>query len=86
MMNIGRLKEIRVDRSIPQREIAKLLHTTQQQYSKYELGIAIIPVDKLVILANFYNTSVDYLLGRTDIREAYPKSILNKTNKILIQQ
>lgn len=76
IMNIERLKEIREDKGYTQKEIATILHTTQQQYSKYELGIQIIPLEKIDILANFYNTSIDYLIGRTDIRKPYPKSIL----------
>lgn len=76
-MYINRLKEIREDKSLTQSDIAKVLSTTQQQYSKYELGIQIIPLEKINILANFYNTSIDYLVGRTDIRKPYPKSILN---------
>ena len=76
-MYINRLKEIREDKSLSQSDIAKVLSTTQQQYSKYELGIQIIPLEKINILANYYNTSIDYLVGRTDIRKPYPKSILN---------
>ncbi len=76
-MYINRLKEIREDKSLTQSDIAKVLSTTQQQYSKYELGIQIIPLEKINILANYYNTSIDYLVGRTDIRKPYPKSILN---------
>ena len=73
-----RLKEIREDKSLTQSDIAKILNTTQQQYSKYELGIQIIPLEKINILANYYNTSIDYLVGRTDIRKPYPDSILKK--------
>lgn len=82
-MIIERLKEIREDKGYTQREIARVLNTTQQQYSKYELGIQIIPLEKINILANLYDTSVDYLIGRTDVRKAYPKSILTQkqTNK-----
>lgn len=77
-MNINRLKEIREDRDINQQEIAELLNTTQQQYSKYELGVQLIPIDRLNMLADFYNTSIDYLVGRTDERRPYKKSIMNK--------
>ena len=77
-MCYSRLKEIREDRSLTQSDIAKILKTTQQQYSKYELGIQIIPSEKINILADFYNTSIDYLVGRTDIRKPYPESILKK--------
>ena len=78
LQNINRLKEIREDRDINQQEIAELLNTTQQQYSKYELGIQLIPIDRLNMLADFYNTSIDYLVGRTDERRPYKKSIMNK--------
>ena len=72
-MEINRLKEIREDRDYKQSDIAKVLGTTQQQYSKYELGIQLISVERLVKLAKFYNTSVDYLIGLTNERRAYPK-------------
>ena len=71
-------QEIRENRDINQQEIAELLNTTQQQYSKYELGIQLIPIDRLNMLADFYNTSIDYLVGRTDERRPYKKSIMNK--------
>ncbi len=85
-MSVGRLKEIRIDRGKSQYDIARIIHTTQQQYSKYEIGIQMIPLEKIVVLADYYNTSVDYLLGRTDEREPYPKSILMEKTKILVQQ
>lgn len=72
-MEINRLKEIREDRDYKQSDIAKVLGTTQQQYSKYELGIQLISVERLVKLAKFYNTSVDYLIGLTNERKAYPR-------------
>lgn len=75
-MNINRLREIREDKDFSQTYIAKLLKTSQQQYSKYELGIRSIPIEKLNVLADYYDTSVDYLIGRTDERKPYPKSIL----------
>ena len=71
-------QEIRENRDINQQEIAELLNTTQQQYSKYELGVQLIPIDRLNMLADFYNTSIDYLVGRTDERRPYKKSIMNK--------
>ena len=73
-MYINRLKEIREDKDLKQSDIAKILHTTQQQYSKYELGLQVIPVERLVKLAKFYNTSVDYLIGLTNERKPYPKA------------
>ncbi len=76
-MQILRLKEIREDRDISQKKLAEILHTTQQQYSKYELGVRLIPIDKLCILADYYNVSLDYLVCRTDERKMYPKSKLD---------
>ena len=75
-MNINRLKEIRQDRDLLQKDIAKILKTSQKQYSLYENGIRLIPIDKLATLAKYYNTSVDYLIGLTDERKSYPKSII----------
>ncbi len=57
------IRDLRVDRDIPQREIAALINTTQQQYSKIEKGISEITADKLIKLCQFYNVSADYILG-----------------------
>lgn len=75
-INISRLKEIRQDRDLLQKDVAKILKTSQKQYSLYENGIRLIPIDKLAILAKYYNTSVDYLIGLTDERKPYPNSII----------
>ena len=72
-MNIERLKEIRKDRDLQQKDIAKILKISQVQYSRYELGVRTIPIDKLSILAKYYNVSVDYLIGLTNERKPYPK-------------
>ena len=77
-LNINRLKEIREDKDLSQTDLAKILKITQPQYSRYELGVNIIPLEKLEQLANFYDTSMDYLLYRTDERKPYPKSIMDK--------
>ena len=77
-MKIERLKEIREDKDLLQKDIAKILGITQVQYSRYETGVRIIPVYHLEKLAQYYNTSIDYLIGLTDERTAYPKSILSK--------
>lgn len=77
-MNIDRLKEIREDRDLLQRDVARILKVPQQNYSRYELGIVKMPIEKYVILAKFYNVSVDYLIGLTDEIKPYPKSIIEK--------
>ncbi len=61
-----RLKDLREDADLKQSDVAELLQTTQQQYSKYERGIQEIPTRHLITLAKFYKTSVDYLLGVTN--------------------
>lgn len=70
-MNTRRLKDLREDKDMSQNEIASLLKITQQQYSLYETGIRLIPIDKLVFLANYYNTSTDYILGLTNDKKPY---------------
>lgn len=73
-MNINRLKEIREDRDIFQKDVANFLNIKQQQYSEYEIGKRLIPINYLSELADFYNVSIDYLLGKTDVSKPYPKS------------
>ena len=62
----GRLRDLREDRDMSQTQMAKILVMSQTGYSKYETGENDIPTQILIKLADFYNTSVDYLLGRTD--------------------
>lgn len=71
-MNL-RIRDIREDHDYTQTQIAKLLNCTQQTYSRYETGEIAIDVNNLIILAKFYHTSVDYLLGLTDQFEPYGK-------------
>jgi len=78
---MNRLKELREDKDIYQKDIAKYLNIDQSNYSKYELEKINIPIDTLKKLADFYNTSTDYILYRTDERKAYSKSIIEKDNK-----
>lgn len=62
-----RIRDLREDRDLTQAYIAKVLQTTQQQYSKIETGRADISGEKLKRLAVFYNISADYILGLTDV-------------------
>ena len=71
--NKSRLRDLREDQDLSQSALAKYLNCSQVCYSYYELGRRDIPTESLVKLADFYQTSVDYLLGRTDIRSPYPK-------------
>lgn len=69
-----RIRDLREDRDLTQSEIAQLLNIHQSTYSDYESGNLNLPVEALVTLANYYNTSTDYLLGLTDKTTPYPKS------------
>ena len=66
MSYYSRLKDLREDHDLTQTDIANLLQTTRQQVSKWENGTQMMGVDKYVILARYYNVSVDYLLGLID--------------------
>lgn len=68
-----RIREIREDNSLTQQRIADLLHIGQRTYSDYESGKTRIPVDNLMILAKFYDVSVDYITGASDVKNEYPK-------------
>lgn len=65
---------MREDRDLRQKDMAEYLRCTQVSYSHYELGKRDIPTDVLIRLADFYGTSTDYLLGRTDVKQPYPES------------
>ncbi len=69
-----KLKDIREDRDLTQREIAEHLHIRQNTYSQYENGHRALPVDILVKLAMYFGTSTDYILGLTDEAQPYPRS------------
>lgn len=72
-MYLKRLKDIREDNDLLQKQIAIVLKITRQQYGLYESGERKIPIDKLIKLAKFYNTSTDYLLGLTNEKKPYPR-------------
>ena len=61
-----RIRDLREDRDLTQKEIAQMLGMSQTGYSKYETGENDIPTVVLIKLADFYQTSTDYILGRTD--------------------
>jgi len=68
-----RLKDLREDKDLFQKDVARLLHLNQQAYSRYETGNQTITTELLVKLAIFYNTSTDYILGLTNKKEPYPR-------------
>ena len=68
------LRGLREDKDISQAEMAKILQVHQTTYSDYERGNLNIPIVTLKQLALFHNTSIDYLLGMTDVQEPYPRA------------
>lgn len=68
-----RLKDLREDSDLTQSEVAKYLHIKQNTYSQYENGQRQIPIETLIDLAKFYGTSLDYIVGLTDIKKPYYK-------------
>lgn len=81
-----RLRDLREDHDLSQTELAKFLDMSQTGYSKYETGENDIPTRVLLALADFYHTSIDYILGRTNEQKAYApapqKSVDDKKPKI----
>lgn len=73
-----RIKDIREDKEIKQKDMAKLLNISQTNYSKYELEKINIPIETLKKISFILDTSIDYLLGITDEIKPYPR---NKTVK-----
>ena len=67
-----RLRDLREDRDLTQAAVAAYLKVHQTTYSDYELGKLNVPVPVLCALADFYGVSVDYLLGRTEVKTPYP--------------
>lgn len=76
-MKFKRMKDLREDKDLKQENIANLLKITRQQYGLYETGKRTMPIDLLITLADFYETSVDYIIGRTNEKAPYkPKKHL----------
>lgn len=74
-MEFIRIRNLREDKDLYQKDIAKLLEISQQYYSEYELGKRTIPITHLIKLAKFYNVSLDYLVGLTDEPKPYSRNV-----------
>ena len=61
-----RLRDLREDRDLSQHAVAELLHIRQNTYSQYECGTRTIPIESLIVLANFYDTSIDYIVNNSN--------------------
>ncbi len=69
-----RLRDIREDRDITQTEIARYLHIGQNTYSQYENCLRGLPIEILIKLATYFDTSTDYILGLTNEKKPYPRA------------
>lgn len=68
-MLFQRLEDLRIDHDLTQQEIADKLGCKREVYRRYEKGIRTIPIDYLIILADFYNVTIDYLVGQTNKKQ-----------------
>ena len=68
-MKFQRIQDLRTDADLSQKQLSEILHISQRSYSHYETGSRNIPVEMLIRLENYYDISVDYLVGRTDKKE-----------------
>ena len=71
ILKYERIRDMRVDRGLTQRQIAELLNVSQNTYSQYEIGVTRYPLDAVIKLAEYYNVSIDYLVGLSDNPEPY---------------
>lgn len=83
---MNRLKELREDRDLYQKDIAKIFNMSQTGYSQYETETNDIPTSILKKLADYYSTSIDYLLYITDEKKPYKKSILREEKNAVPQK
>lgn len=73
ILKFERIRNLRIDNDYTQKQIADFVNVKQNTYSQYEIGILSYPLDVLIKLAKFYNTSLDYLLDLTDENKPYPR-------------
>lgn len=72
IMEFENIRSLRVDKGLTQRQIGDYLGISQNTYSQYEIGVLKYPVDVLIKLADLYQVSIDYLVGRTNQKDPYP--------------
>ena len=68
-MKFQRIQDLRIDSDLSHKKIGEILHISQRSYSHYETGSRNIPIEMLIRLADYYDTTIDYLVGRTDNKE-----------------
>ena len=74
VMKYERIRNLRIDRGLTQKQVAEYLNIKQNTYSQYEIGVLNYPLEAVMKLADLYGVSVDYLVGRTDEKDPYPKT------------
>lgn len=84
-MNYPRLKDLREDKDLRQKDIADIINTSANYYGDYEKGKRQIPFDRVIELANFYNVSLDYIAGRTNDKKGFNKSDLPSSEVSLLK-
>lgn len=72
-MFFSRLRDLREDHDLTQKELAAILGIDQRVYSTYETGKRELPAHHAILLADFYETSTDYIFGRTNVSKPYPQ-------------
>lgn len=80
-----RLKDLREDRDLKQEEVAKVIGTDQSYYAKYEKGIRPISFERVIMLAKFYNVSIDYIAGLTNDKRGIGYSDSNNSKYNITQ-
>ena len=73
ILKFENIRSLRIDNGYTQKQVAEVLGVSQNTYSQYEIGVLNYPIDALMKLADLYEVSVDYLLGRTNTKTPYPK-------------
>ena len=73
ILKYGRIRDLRNDRGLTQKDVANVLHVSQNTYSQYEIGVSRYPLDAIIKLAEYYGVSIDYLVGLTDEPKPYPR-------------
>ncbi len=68
-----RIRELREEKELTQRQVAEYLHIGQTTYSDYEFDISRIPVERLILLAKFYNVDMNYITGVSNHKSEFPK-------------
>lgn len=81
-----RLRDLKEDKDLKQSTVAKLINSSENQYGRYERGENDIPLEKALILADYYNVSLDYIAGRTNDKKGLTRSEMSDVETELIKK